>query len=113
MEEIMPNEKRRSNGPPPMGGSMPRSQLLTDEQKKAVKDIFSRYDLSKLTGDDAKGIFKSLEESGIRGPGLHEAVEATGMDPEKFWTLAHGGEKMSQSQIQTKPLSLNKNDPGK
>ena len=77
--------RRKFHGAPP-------AIALTEDQKNKVKEIFGKYDLSTLTADQAKAIYRSLDEAGISGPGLRAAVEAAGMDPQKFWSLAHEGD---------------------
>lgn len=65
------------------------SQPLTDEQKSKVQSILSDYDSSKLTNEDAKSIFQSFREAGIRpGAGLRDAITSAGFDAEKLRTLA-------------------------
>ncbi len=76
----------------PMGG-MHAPKPLTDEQKKTVQDILSNYDANSLTATDAKSIFKSLEEAGIRGGGLRETIQAAGFNADSVWSLAHDGQK--------------------
>jgi len=68
-----------------------RAQSLSYAQKLFVGSLFQKYDLNQLSADDAQVIFKSLEEAGLRGPTVREAVISAGMDPEKFWALAHAG----------------------
>jgi hypothetical protein len=79
----------------PMGG-MPPPEPLTDEQKTKVQDLLSNYDASNMTAEDAKTLFKSFQEAGIRGPGLREAIESAGFDAEALWSLGHDGQKPPQ-----------------
>jgi hypothetical protein len=74
-------------------GQMRPHRTLSDEQKKTVQDILSNYDSSKITTEDAKKIFKSFEEAGIRGGGLREVISAAGFDADAVWSLAHDGQK--------------------
>ena len=76
---------------PPKPAAAPAS-LLTDAQKKIARDMFAKYDLPKLTSDQAKIILKVLETSGIHGPALEEAAALGGLDPKKFLALAQGGQ---------------------
>jgi hypothetical protein len=77
-------------------GFMRAHRSLTDDQKKTVQDILSNYDSSKITAADAKSIFKSLEEAGIKGGGLRDAINAAGFDADQVWSLAHDGQKPPQ-----------------
>jgi hypothetical protein len=77
-------------------GTTPIHKSLTDEQKNTVKDILSNYDTANLTAADAKNIFKSLKEAGIRGGGVREAISETGIDADQLWSLAHDGQKPPQ-----------------
>jgi hypothetical protein len=77
-------------------GGMQRPQPLTDEQKSTVKDLLSQYDSENLSATDAKSLFKSFEEAGIKGPGLREAISEAGFDADQVWSLAHDGQKPSQ-----------------
>jgi hypothetical protein len=70
-------------------------QMLSYAQKLFVGSLFQKYDLNQLSADDAQVIFKSLEEAGLRGAAVREAVISSGMDPEKFWTMAHAGTAQS------------------
>ena len=77
----------------PMGG-MHAPKPLTDEQKKTVQDILSNYDANSLSATDAKSIFKSLEEAGIRGGGgLRDVIQTAGFNADTVWSLAHDGQK--------------------
>jgi hypothetical protein len=77
-------------------GRMQPHQPLSDDQKAQVKDILSQYDSSSLTATDAKSIFKSFEDAGIKGPGLRDAIKEAGYDPEQVWSLGHDGQKPPQ-----------------
>jgi hypothetical protein len=67
-------------------------QALTDDQKKQIQDILSKYDPSTLTAEDAKSIFKAFKDAGIRpGPGMKDAITAAGFDAEKLFSI--GGHK--------------------
>jgi hypothetical protein len=62
---------------------------LTSEQKDQVKSILSHYDSSNLSSDDARSIFQSFREGGIRpAPGLKEAIADAGFNAEQLRKLA-------------------------
>jgi hypothetical protein len=69
----------------------PLKQPLSYAQKLFVGSLFQKYDLNQLSADDARVIFQLLEEAGLSGATVREAVIYSGMDPEKFWTLTHAG----------------------
>jgi hypothetical protein len=75
-------------------GQMQAARPLTSEQKTQVQDILSQYDPSNLTTEDAKAIFKSFKEAGIKGPGLKDAIQEAGFDPEKIRGMAQDGQKV-------------------
>jgi hypothetical protein len=75
---------------------MQAPQPLSDEEKSTVKDLLSQYDPDTMTADDAKSLFKSLQDAGIKGPGLREAIKEAGFDPEKVWSLGHDGQQPPQ-----------------
>jgi len=62
---------------------------FTAAQKQAIKQLFAKYNPKKLTGAEAKSIFKAMEAAGIHGHGSDAVIEAAGMDPQKFWALVH------------------------
>jgi len=77
----------------PEQGNRPQApgeqQTLTDQQKATVKSILSKYDKSSLTADDARVINDSFRAAGLHaGPGLHDAIEEAGFDPEAIHKLA-------------------------
>jgi hypothetical protein len=76
--------------PPPMDGSFASNNTeITDDQKKTVASILSKYDKSNLTTSDAKSIFKQLSDAGIKPmKGLKESIEAAGFDADKLLSLA-------------------------
>ena len=75
-----------------MRDGKPPEMSLTDDQKKTVKELLGKYDLKKLTADQANAIFKSFKNFGKRKPGVMESLKETGLDPEKFWSLAYDGQ---------------------
>jgi hypothetical protein len=79
----------------PMGGMQGPRQLSSDDKQK-VQDLLSQYDPTSITADDAKELFKSFEEAGIKGPGLREAISEAGFDADQVWSLAHDGQKPPQ-----------------
>jgi hypothetical protein len=70
---------------------IPQEQPISYAQKLFVASLFQKYDLNQLSANDARDIFQLLEEAGLRGAAIREAVIYSGMDPEKFWTLTHAG----------------------
>ena len=81
-----------TNSMRPMG-QMQAPKPLTDEQMKTVQDLRSNYDPEKLTAADAKSIFKSLKDAGIRGGGLRDTIQEAGFDADQVFSLAHDGQK--------------------
>jgi hypothetical protein len=77
-------------------GQMQKPQPLTSEQKTKLQDILSQYDPENVTAEDAKKIFSSLREAGIRGPELKEAVEKAGFDSDELFKLGHDGKQPPQ-----------------
>jgi hypothetical protein len=70
-------------------GIMQVPQPLTDEQKSQVKSILSNYDPSNISSDDARTIFKSFRDAGIRpASGLKETIAESGFNSEQLRTLA-------------------------
>ncbi len=68
----------------------PAPKPLTDDQKSQVQSILSNYDPKTLTADDAKAIFKSIQDAGIQaGPGLREALSNAGFDAQQLRALAN------------------------
>ncbi len=64
------------------------SASLTDAQKAAVKSIFSKYNASTLTANDAKAIHRAFRDAGLKsGPGLNEAVTSAGFNSDKLRDL--------------------------
>jgi hypothetical protein len=65
-----------------MGAGMtPRMTALTDDQKKTIADILSKYDSKNVSTDDAKSIFEAFREAGIKpAKGMKEAIEAAGFN---------------------------------
>jgi hypothetical protein len=74
-------------------GAMPARKPLTDEQKKTVQDILSKFDPTNLSAADAKSILKSFEDAGIKGGGLRDAISAVGFDPKQLFALGNNGQK--------------------
>lgn len=71
-------------------GNFPESQPLTEDQKTQVTNILGKYDSNNLTTQDARSIFDSLHEAGIRpnAEGLRETLSSAGFDPQKLISLA-------------------------
>ncbi len=74
-------EKDAGMGNHPPKGKRPEMKPLSDDQKKAAKEILAKYDLNNLSKDKAKEVFKALEDGGIRGPGVMDVVKEAGVDP--------------------------------
>jgi hypothetical protein len=71
---------------------MHRSATLTDDQKKQVQSILSKYDPNNLTAQDAQSIFEQFRDAGIRpGKGMVDAIKAAGFDAEKLRSLGMQG----------------------
>jgi hypothetical protein len=67
-------------------------QPLSDDQKTQVQSILSKYDPAKITADDAKAIFKSFQDAGIKpAPGLSDTIKAAGFDPKQLRSLSGAG----------------------
>jgi hypothetical protein len=80
-----------------IGQMRPKGErTLTADQKTKVQDILSKYDSSNLTETDAKAMFKSFEEAGIKGPGLRDAIQQAGFDADKVFSLSHDGQQPPQ-----------------
>jgi hypothetical protein len=61
---------------------------LTDDQKKTISTILSKYDASNISADNAKAIFKAFSDAGIQPQrGMKEAIESAGFDADKLRQL--------------------------
>lgn len=88
-------------------GARPRPQPLTDEQKNTIQSILSNYDPDNLTADDAKAIFKSFREAGIRpAQGMKEAIGAAGFDAEQLRTMGMGDKPPEMGGMGPQGLNL-------
>lgn len=66
----------------------PQSQTFDSTLLNQVKLILSHYQPEALTAEDARAIHEKFHEAGLQpGPGMHEAIVATGFDPDKLRTL--------------------------
>ena len=77
--------------PPPSTGDSQdsQSQSLTDDQKKTVDSILSKYDSSNLTASDVKAINQSFSDAGISfGKALGDEVESQGFSIQNMMSLA-------------------------
>lgn len=55
---------------------------LTDEQKKTLQDIISKYDPETITGDQQKEMMDTIKEAGITpGDDFKEIMDAAGFKP--------------------------------
>jgi hypothetical protein len=80
-------EKLRPQGMPGPEG-VRQSATLTDDQKKQVQDILSKYDPNNLTAKDAHAIFTQFRDAGIPpAKGMEETIKAAGFDAEKLRSL--------------------------
>ena len=71
------------------GSSTSVASDLTDDQKKTVASILSKYDSKNLTTDEVKSIITDLKKAGINASkGLKDSLDAAGFDSEKFRSLA-------------------------
>jgi hypothetical protein len=78
-------------------GGMQQSAALTDDQKKTVLSILSKYKSDSLTTSDAQSIFKQFMDAGITPTrGLKEAIESAGFDAEDLRTKAFEGMQGAQ-----------------
>ena len=87
-------ERTRANMPPPppppsgADGSASATSL-TDDQKKSVDSILSKYDSSNLTQSDVKSINQAFRDAGITfGKSLGDEVESQGFDIGTMMRLA-------------------------
>jgi EF-hand domain pair len=76
--------------PPPMDNSQNgQDQALTDDQKKTVDSILSKYDASNLTASDVKAINKSISDAGISfGKSLGDEIESQGFSVQTMMSLS-------------------------
>ncbi len=83
------SEPRKTETQKPENDTPPReNQQFTDAQKATVASILSQYDQSSMTAEDAKAINDAFRAAGLRGgPGLKNAIEAAGYDPETITRL--------------------------
>ena len=73
-------------------GSMQAPQPLTADQKTTVQSILSQFDPKNLTAANAKSIFKSLQDAGIRpNSDVSNMMKTAGFDPSQMRTLAGVG----------------------
>ncbi|MCX6082854.1 MAG: hypothetical protein NTW32_25275 [Chloroflexi bacterium] len=62
-------------------GRQHRSAPLTDAQKTQIQQILSEYDPANVSTTDAKAIFQSFRDAGIKPTrGMKEVIEAAGFD---------------------------------
>ena len=63
-------------------------QTVTEEQKTAVKETISKYDVKTLTVDEAKTIHRALRDAGIRGgQSEDDLLQSLGFDVETLKKL--------------------------
>jgi len=117
--------------PPPMDATSSftstsfTSATLSDDQKKTVASILSKFDSSNVTATDAQSIFKQLSDAGIKPmKGLKEAIESSGFNADKmrslampqetsqntFWASQNSSSSVSKSSLQTLKSILSQYD---
>jgi hypothetical protein len=76
--------------PPPMDNSQNgQERALTDDQKKTVDSILSKYDASNLTASDVKAINQSISDAGISfGKSLGDEIESQGFSIQTMMSLS-------------------------
>jgi len=75
--------------PPPDGAQNGQDTALTDDQKKTVDSILSKYDASNLTSSDVKAINQSISDAGISfNKALGDAIEADGFSVQNMMQLS-------------------------
>ncbi|HPH97950.1 MAG TPA: hypothetical protein PKW33_16935 [Anaerolineaceae bacterium] len=75
---------------------MNEARSLTTDQKNKLQEILSKVDPESITANDAQELFSALDEAGIRGPEVRDAIKAAGFDAEQLWSLGHDGQKPPQ-----------------
>ena len=99
-------------------GAMQAPQPLTADQKKLVQSILSQYDPTKLSASDAKSIFQSLKDNGIRpNSEVRDMMKTAGYDTQQLGALAgvgghhhghhHAGGASETSAASSSSTSLN------
>lgn len=83
-------QMQASMPPPPMDNSQNgQDQALTDDQKKTVDSILSKYDASNLTASDVKAINQSISDAGISfGKSLGDEIESQGFSVQTMMSLS-------------------------
>jgi hypothetical protein len=75
--------------PPPDGAQNGQDISLTDDQKKTVDSILSKYDASNLTSSDVKAINQSISNAGISfSKALGDQIEADGFSIQTMMQLS-------------------------
>ena len=78
-----------------MGGGMrPKPEPLTQDQQNKIQTILSQYDPENVSTEDAKAIFQSFKDAGIKpARGMKEVIQAAGFDAEDLRTkgMPEGG----------------------
>jgi len=71
------------------GAPASQSAALTDDQKKQVQTILSKFDANNLTAASAQSIFKQLQQVQIQpGKDLKDTIKAAGFDMNHLASLA-------------------------
>lgn len=75
--------------PPPDEAQDGQNKTLTDDQKKTVDSILSKYDASNLTSSDVKAINHSISDAGISfSKALGDQIEADGFSIQTMMQLS-------------------------
>jgi hypothetical protein len=89
-----------------ISGSSRQAVSLTDDQKKQVQTILSKYDPKSLTAQDAQDIFKQLKDAGIKpGKDLRETMKAAGFDMHALRSMAFNAVQSDQNSTQGATLT--------
>ena len=83
------DQMRANMPPPPDGAQIGRDKTLTDDQKKTVDSILSKYDASNLTSSDVNAINQSISDAGISfSKALGDQIEADGFSIQTMMQLS-------------------------
>jgi Ca2+-binding EF-hand superfamily protein len=75
--------------PPPDNSNSSQSKSLTDDQKKTVDSILSKYDTSNLTADNVKAINQAISDAGISfNKALGDEIESQGFSIKTMMSLS-------------------------
>jgi hypothetical protein len=75
-----------------------QSEFLSDEQKRRVQTILSKFDPNNVTVQDAQNIYKQMMAAGINpGKDLRDSIRAAGFNPQWLQSLAAKEPQESQN----------------